>query len=62
MELQQKLIDDFIDEYRKATRSEKREAVMTRALFTLDAKSMLNFLSLAIHHLEKVRRESEFDE
>jgi len=62
MELQQKMIDGFVAEYTTATRSEKREAVLNRALRALDAPSMLNFLSRALKHLDSIMRASEFDE
>ena len=61
MELQQKMIDGFMDEYSKATRSEKREAILNRALRALDAPSMMNFLSRALKHLDTIMRASEFD-
>lgn len=62
MELQQEMIDSFVNEYTIATRSEKREAVLNRALRALDAPSMMNFLSRALKHLDTIMRASEFDE
>ena len=62
MELQQEMINGFVYEYTKATRSEKREAILNRALRALDAPSMMNFLSRALKHLDTIMRASEFDE
>ena len=56
------MIFELVVEYTAATRSEKREAVLNRALRTLDAPSLMHFLSHALKHLDTIMRASEFDE
>jgi len=62
MELQQKMIDEFVAEYTSATRTEKRIKVLHRALQKLDAQSLMVFFPKIYTHLDSINRTSEFDE